>query len=222
MTERGVEREVAIPVGPLTLGGHLAVPGAANAIVVFVHGSGSSRFSPRNRYVAGVLVECGLGVLLLDLLSPEEEQIDRRSRALRFDIPILAERVLNVLSWLHSSDETAALKPGLFGSSTGAAAALTVAARRPGLVGAVVSRGGRVDLAGQALPSVTAPVLMIVGGEDRAVLALNEAALDDLACERRLEIVPGAGHLFEEPGALEQVAVLAREWFRRHLGQSDA
>ncbi len=222
MSERAVEWEVAIPIGPVTLHGHLAVPESAGAIVVFVHGSGSSRLSPRNRYVAGVLSDSGLGVLLLDLLSAEEEQIDRRTRALRFDIPVLAERVLNVLFWLHSTSETAALTPGLFGSSTGAAAALIAAAHRPELVGAVVSRGGRVDLAGQALPSVTAPTLMIVGGEDHAVLELNEAALEDLECERRLEIVPGAGHLFEEPGALEQVAVLARDWFLAHLGPGDA
>ena len=222
MKDRAVERDVAIPAGPVTLAGHVALPVGASGLVVFVHGSGSSRFSPRNRYVAGVLAEGGLGILLLDLLSAEEEAIDLRTRALRFDIPLLAERVLHVLDWIQATPDTANLTPGLFGSSTGAAAALIAAARRPGVVGAVVSRGGRVDLAGEALPAVRAPTLMIVGGEDRVVLELNEAAREELDCERRLEIVPGATHLFEEPGTLEQVAALTRDWFCRHLRRRDA
>jgi putative phosphoribosyl transferase len=184
---------------------------------VFAHGSGSGRFSPRNRAVAGVLVDAGLATLLMDLLTPEEEAEDVRTARLRFDIPLLAERVVYAIDWLSSEAILSALPVGCFGASTGAAAALIAAAERPGRVAAVVSRGGRPDLAGDALPRVQAPTLLIVGGRDAEVIRLNQKAQSLLGGESRLEIVPGATHLFEEPGALEQVAMLAREWFLRYL-----
>jgi dienelactone hydrolase len=200
------------------LDGDLTVPPDAHGIVVFAHGSGSGRFSPRNRAVANVLVQAGLATLLMDLLTAEEEAVDLRTRHLRFDVGLLGRRVIATIEWLAADATVTALPVGCFGASTGAAAALIAAAERPERVAAVVSRGGRPDLAGEALFRVTAPTLLIVGGNDIEVLRLNQQALAALAGEARLEIVPGATHLFEEPGALERVAVLARDWFLRHLG----
>ncbi|HEX2274908.1 MAG TPA: dienelactone hydrolase family protein [Acidimicrobiales bacterium] len=195
----------------------LALPASAQGVVAFAHGSGSSRHSPRNRFVADVLVDGGLGALLVDLLTPEEERRDVRTRELRFDIGLLAGRLAGIVDWLAAEPPTSGLPVGLFGASTGGGAALVAAARRPGQVGAVVSRGGRPDLAGPALAEVRAPTLLIVGGEDAVVIDLNRQAMALLGGEKRLEIIPGASHLFEEPGALEQVAALAREWFTAHL-----
>jgi len=207
------EREVAIG----DLGGSLTLPEQAPGIVVFAHGSGSSRFSPRNRYVAEVLVGSGFGTLLIDLLTAAEEERDRVTAELRFDIGLLAERLLAATDWLTEREETQALALGYFGASTGAAAALVAAAQRPERARAVVSRGGRPDLAGDALERVRAPTLLVVGGADEVVLELNRGALERLDVEARLEIVPGATHLFPEPGALEQVARLAADWFARFL-----
>jgi pimeloyl-ACP methyl ester carboxylesterase len=195
----------------------LALPEYAQAIVLFAHGSGSSRHSPRNRYVARVLNEAKLATLLIDLLTLHEEVIDTRTAHLRFDIDLLAERLVDATDWLTQFPDTKHLPIGYFGASTGAAAALAAAAVRPDVVGAVVSRGGRPDLAGSALPRVRAPTLLIVGGDDRQVIELNRAALAQLRCEKQLVIVPAATHLFEEPGALDEVARLARDWFQRHL-----
>jgi pimeloyl-ACP methyl ester carboxylesterase len=211
-------REVTLSADGVGLTGNLTVPEDPVGLVLFAHGSGSSRHSPRNRFVAGVLNEGGLATLLIDLLSAEEEAVDLQTRALRFDIPLLAGRVVAMVDRLADEEPVCELPVGLFGSSTGAAAALIAAARRPRRVGAVVSRGGRADLAGDALDQVRAPTLLIVGGLDQVVLALNEQALERLPGERRLEIVPGATHLFEEPGALPRVAALARDWFAAHLG----
>jgi dienelactone hydrolase len=211
------EPVVEVPLGEVTLAGALSVPPAARGVVVFAHGSGSGRFSPRNRAVAGVLAEAGLATLLMDLLTPAEEAEDLRTGRLRFDVRLLGERVIGAIDWLASHAAVGELAVGCFGASTGAAAALIAAAERPERVGAVVSRGGRPDLARDALPRVTAPTLLIVGGRDTEVIALNRFAQSLLAGESRLEIVPGAGHLFEEPGALERVAVLARDWFLEHL-----
>ncbi len=210
-------RLVRVSAGPVTVEGNLVVPEGAQGVVLFAHGSGSSRFSPRNRYVAHTIQEGGLGTLLIDLLTEEEERIDLRTREIRFDIPLLAERLVGAVDWLRANEETHELSIGLFGSSTGAAAALMAAPRRPEAIGAIVSRGGRPDLAGAALRQVQAPTLLIVGGRDTVVITLNEQALAQLQVEKRLEIVPGATHLFEEPGALEKVAELARDWFRQHL-----
>jgi dienelactone hydrolase len=185
--------------------------------VLFAHGSGSSRHSPRNRYVAWLLNEVGLATLLVDLLTSEEEAIDLTTAHLRFDIGLLAGRLIGVTDWLTEHPDTRHLRIGYFGASTGAAAALMAAAERADVVGAVVSRGGRPDLAGPALTRVKAPTLLIVGGNDFPVIDLNRAALAQLHCEKQLVIVPGATHLFEEPGALDQVAQLAREWFKRYL-----
>jgi putative phosphoribosyl transferase len=212
-----VERGVEIPANGVRLEGDLVVPSGARGIVVFAHGSGSGRFSPRNRAVAGVLVDSGLATLLMDLLTAEEEAVDLRTGHLRFDVGLLGRRVTDTIDWLASDATTEDLAVGCFGASTGAAAALIAAAERPDRVAAVVSRGGRPDLAGEALRRVAAPTLLIVGGNDVEVLRLNQLAQAALAGESRLEIVPGAGHLFEEPGALERVAVLARDWFQRHL-----
>jgi putative phosphoribosyl transferase len=212
------QRPVVIPAGDVRLAGDLTLPAGARGVVVFAHGSGSGRFSPRNRAVAGVLAGSGLATLLMDLLTEQEEAVDLRTRHLRFDIGLLAGRVVATVDWLASEPMTSALPSGTFGASTGAAAALIAAAERPERVRAVVSRGGRPDLAGDALRRVRAPTLLIVGGNDPEVLRLNEQALASLAGEARLEIVPGAGHLFEEPGTLELVALLARDWFVRHLG----
>lgn len=218
MAEReATVRSVRIPADGAELAGDLVVPAGATALVIFAHGSGSSRFSPRNRFVAGVLSQAGLATLLFDLLTPAEEDLDRYSGRYRFDIPLLATRLEAATVWAKQEPEPADLKVGYFGASTGAAAALIAAANRPGDIGAVVSRGGRPDLAADYLDRVRAPVLLIVGGNDRVVLELNRQALGKLRCEARLEVVPGAGHLFEEPGALERVAELARDWFETHL-----
>jgi dienelactone hydrolase len=208
---------VGVPVGHVALEGTMSVPANASGIVVFAHGSGSSRFSPRNRFVAATLREAGIATLLLDLLSPAEEQVDEVTRRHRFDIAMLADRLIATIDWLRAETATADSPVGLFGASTGGGAALVAAAERPVQVAAVVSRGGRPDLAGEALPRVEAPTLLIVGGEDHVVIDLNERARDHMRCEVRLEIVAGATHLFEEPGALERVATLARDWFLQHL-----
>jgi dienelactone hydrolase len=211
------EQLVQVPVGAVTLDGNLGVPAGARGIVLFAHGSGSSRHSPRNRYVAGVLREAGFATLLMDLLTADEETIDLRTQRLRFDISLLADRLVGATDWLAQNPETRDLTIGYFGASTGAAAALVAAAQRPDAVGAIVSRGGRPDLAGAALAHVRAPTLLIVGGNDIPVIGMNQEAMAQLHVETKLEIVPGATHLFEEPGALEEVARLAREWFERYL-----
>jgi pimeloyl-ACP methyl ester carboxylesterase len=211
------ERLVRVSAGRVALAGNLSLPAGAIGVVLFAHGSGSGRHSPRNRHVARLLYESRLATLLIDLLTAEEEAVYRRTAHLRFDIALLAERLVGAIDWLQLYPDTLHLPIGCFGASTGAAAALVAAARRPDAVGAVVSRGGRPDLAGPALPRVRAPTLLIVGGLDGPVIALNQAALAQLRCERELVIVPGATHLFEEPGALDQVARLARAWFERHL-----
>jgi dienelactone hydrolase len=199
------------------LDGNLSLPDCTRGIVLFAHGSGSSRFSPRNRYVAQLLNQEKLATLLIDLLSPEEEAVDQRTAQLRFNIGLLAERLVGVTDWLVEQPNTRPLRIGYFGASTGAAGALVAAAERPRIVHAIVSRGGRPDLAGPVLARVEAPTLLIVGGNDPVVIELNRAALAQLRCEKQLVIVPGATHLFEEPGALDEVARLARHWFRRHL-----
>ena len=211
------DEAVRIAVGGVTLDGDLAPPAPGGGIVLFAHGSGSSRHSPRNRRVAEHLRGAGLGTLLMDLLTADEEQVDLRSGELRFDIGLLARRLVAAVDWLTDrfGEEP---RLGLFGASTGAAAALVAAAERPDRVAAVVSRGGRPDLAGPALEQVPAPTLLIVGGADPQVLELNRQASGRLAAPWRLEVVPGASHLFEEPGALEEVARLAADWFAAHLG----
>jgi dienelactone hydrolase len=216
------ERVVRVPVGAKQLDGNLTLPASPIGVVLFAHGSGSSRHSPRNRYVARVLNEAGLATLLVDLLTPEEEAVDLRTGHLRFNIALLAKRLLGAAEWLKVLPETRQLAIGYFGASTGAAAALVAAAERPELAGAVVSRGGRPDLAGQTCPRVQAPTLLIVGGNDFQVIELNQAAFAQLRCEKQLVIVPGATHLFEEPNALEEVARLARVWFETHLAPAQA
>ncbi len=211
------EREVRISAGPVKLEGILDIPEGAGGIVLFAHGSGSGRHSPRNRYVARALGEAGLATLLIDLLTPDEEAVDLRTGHLRFDIGLLAERLAGATDWLMENPDTQGLRIGYFGASTGAGAALVAAAKRPEAVGAIVSRGGRPDLAGDALTLVEAPTLLIVGGNDVPVIGMNREALAQMREEKRLEIVPGATHLFEEPGALEEVARLAAGWFVRHL-----
>ena len=209
---------VHVAIGPVTLDGNLLVPENATGIVLFAHGSGSSRFSSRNRFVASVLRDANLGTLLIDLLTPREEQRDNVTAELRFDIGMLADRLAGTAEWLLR--QRSGMRIGLFGASTGGGAALVAAAERPEMIHAVVSRGGRPDLAGSALPRVKAPTLLIVGGDDLPVIALNRDAYDQMRCERRMEIVPGATHLFEEPGTLETVAELARDWFERYLDNS--
>lgn len=209
----GTVLEVEIPSGRRRLCGILTVPADAKGVVAFAHGSGSGRFSPRNQFVARVLQDAGLATLLLDLL--EEEEAEDREKV--FDIPLLAERLQSAATWLSKQAATRALRLGYFGASTGAGAALVAAARDPAAVGAVVSRGGRPDLARGYLPAVEAPTLLIVGGYDDVVIELNEQALRMLCCPKELVIVPGATHLFEEPGTLEEVARLAKDWFVRHL-----
>lgn len=210
--------EVDIPAGKVSLPGTATLPERAVGIVAFAHGSGSSRHSPRNQYVAGVLHGHGIATLLFDLLTPQEDQ----TYATRFDIELLTERLLAAIGWLEGNDETKGMKLGCFGASTGAAAALQAAAKHPGIA-AVVSRGGRPDLAGpQALTLVRAPTLLIVGGWDDGVIDLNRRAYDLLRCEKQLEIVPGATHLFEEPGTLEQAAEHAARWFAEHLKTAKA
>jgi putative phosphoribosyl transferase len=213
-----VSELVQITAGPVQLEGNLDVPAQAEALVLFAHGSGSSRHSSRNRYVAEVLREAGLATLLFDLLTAREEAVDRQTAHLRFDIDLLAERLLGATEWLAQNPPTAQLAIGYFGASTGAAAALIAAARLPDRLRAVVSRGGRPDLAGSALAQVRAPTLLIVGGHDVPVIELNQTALAQLgAQEKQLVIVPGATHLFEEPGALGLVARLATAWLTRYL-----
>ena len=211
------EQLVHVPAGAITLDGNLGVPAGARGVVLFAHGSGSSRHSPRNRYVAGVLREAGLATLLMDLLTADEEAIDLQTQRLRFDISLLADRLVGATDWLAQNPDTGDLTIGYFGASTGAAAALVAAAQRPDAVGAIVSRGGRPDLAGAALARVRAPTLLIVGGNDIPVIGMNQEAMAQLHVENQLEIVPGATHLFEEPGALDEVARLAQEWFERYL-----
>ncbi|HEY3203523.1 MAG TPA: dienelactone hydrolase family protein [Thermoanaerobaculia bacterium] len=211
------ERAVRVPAGPVLLDGNLSVPEDAIGIVLFAHGSGSSRHSPRNRAVASELQAGGLATLLLDLLTPEEEAVDEQTAELRFDITLLAKRLVDVTRWLTEEARTRKLPVGYFGSSTGGGAALVAAAALPGDVRAVVSRGGRPDLAGPALSGVKAPTLLIVGGDDTTVLALNREALERIPAEKELAIIPHATHLFPEPGALAEVARLASEWFQRHL-----
>jgi putative phosphoribosyl transferase len=210
-------RLIYIPVGRAEIQGDLHIPYESTSIVVFAHGSGSSRHSPRNKYVADVLNDAGLATLLIDLLTPDEELIDFQTTRLRFDIDLLADRLITVMHWLHGQPATEKLHLGYFGASTGAAAALVAAGREPQFVEAIVSRGGRPDLAGPWLKKVQAPTLLIVGGNDKVVIELNYQAAAELRAEHRLEIIPNAGHLFEEPGALEQVAALARDWFEEHL-----
>jgi putative phosphoribosyl transferase len=212
------EREVRVSAGPVTLEGSLGIPSGVGGVVLFAHGSGSGRHSPRNRYVAGVLREANLATLLIDLLTEDEEEVDLRTTRLRFDIGLLARRLVGATDWLVQNPDTEQLRIGYFGASTGAGAALVAAAERPDEVGAIVSRGGRPDLAGDALPLVKAPTLLIVGGNDEPVIGMNEEALARMRAVKRLQIVPGASHLFEEPGALEEVARLATVWFACHLG----
>lgn len=217
MKVSAAEQLVRIVVDSAKLDGNLSLPEDATGVVLFAHGSGSSRHSPRNLYVAQALQDGGLGTLLMDLLTSTEEREDARTARLRFDIGLLAGRVVGASDWLARNPATAHLPVGYFGASTGAAAALVAAAERPDDARAVVSRGGRPDLAIPALDRVKAPTLLIVGGEDVPVIEMNREALKHLNVEKRLEIVPGATHLFEEPGTLEEVARLAREWFQGHL-----
>ena len=214
------DRAVHVDAQGAALAGDLALPAEAPGVVLFAHGSGSSRHSPRNRAVAKALQGAGLGTLLIDLLTAEEERVDARTAHLRFDIGLLARRLAAVVDWLDADAETAGLPVGLFGASTGGGAALVAAAERPDRVRAVVSRGGRPDLAGAALPNVTAPTLLIVGGDDVPVVGMNRDAMARMTGNVRLEIVPGATHLFEEAGAMERVSALAADWFSRYLGAS--
>jgi putative phosphoribosyl transferase len=213
---RDTEHVVLVPAGSASLEGNLVVTPEATGVVLFAHGSGSSRHSSRNQFVARRLQSEGLGTLLIDLLTSDEERVDVTGH-IRFDIDLLADRLNAAVDWLADRQETRGLRVGLFGASTGGGAALVAAARDPDQVGAVVSRGGRPDLAGDALPRVRAPTLLIVGGRDTPVIELNERAVAQMRAEVRLEIVPGASHLFEEPGALERVAELASGWFARFL-----
>jgi putative phosphoribosyl transferase len=214
--------EVQIQAGRAVLSGNLTTPQNALGLVLFAHGSGSSRHSPRNQFVARTLNDAGLATLLFDLLTPHEEAIDMRTGEHRFNIGLLAERLVHATKWAKQQEQTPNLHIGYFGSSTGAAAALVAAAEIPQDVGAIVSRGGRPDLAGDALPKVQAPTLLIVGGNDDIVIELNEMARDQMRSEVKLEIVPGATHLFEEPDALEKVAKLATDWFVDHIGAKSA
>jgi dienelactone hydrolase len=211
--------ETSIPLNDVTLGASVTVPRKASGLVIFAHGSGSGRHSPRNQYVAGVLREAGLGTLLFDLLTAEEERAEAYTRHLRFNIPFLAERLVGVTRWALEQMKPRELNIGYFGSSTGAAAALVAAAELRGVIAAMVSRGGRPDLADDALEHVKAPTLLIVGGEDQDVITLNQEAYSRLHCEKALRIIPGASHLFEEPGALENVAETGSEWFVQYLRQ---
>jgi pimeloyl-ACP methyl ester carboxylesterase len=208
-----VSETVLIPADGSALVGDLVVPGRVRSVVLFAHGSGSSRFSPRNRAVAGALRRAGLGTLLLDLLTEQEERVDTVTAQHRFDIPMLGERLTAAIDWLGEHPETRGLPVDLFGASTGAAAALVAASQRPDRVRSVVSRGGRPDLAGTALSGVRAPVLLIVGGRDREVLGMNQDAARQLSAPHQVRVIPGATHLFEEPGGLDAVADAAREWF---------
>lgn len=215
---RNEQNEVRISSGRVTLEGNLTIPQEATGIVLFAHGSGSGRHSPRNQFVAQVLNQAGLATLLLDLLTADEEEEDWYTAHLRFDIDLLSNRLIGAADWAAGEPAARHLRQGLFGASTGAAAALIAAAERPDQIAAVVSRGGRPDLAGPALARVRAPTLLIVGGLDVPVIELNQRAAAQLYVEKRLEIVPGATHLFEEPGALEEVGRLAVDWFKRYFG----
>ena len=216
-TESGSTTPVRVSIGDQSLNGDLRIPPQSHGLVLFAHGSGSSRHSPRNQYVARALERRNLATLLIDLLTPEEERIDDRTAQYRFDIPMLASRLVAIVDWLRAGQETASLPIGLFGASTGGGAALMAAADRPREIAAVVSRGGRPDLAGPALAKVTTPTLLVVGGFDTPVIQMNRDAMKQMRGEVRLEIVPGATHLFEEPGTLERVAELAADWFARYL-----
>jgi pimeloyl-ACP methyl ester carboxylesterase len=218
-TAEVAERQIRVQAGRITLEGNLGIPEGARGVVLFAHGSGSGRLSPRNRFVAWYLRAAGLGTLLLDLLTVDEEAVDQYTAHLRFDIGLLAGRLVDTTDWLAEDPRTAGLTVGYFGASTGGGAALVAAAGRPECVAAVVSRGGRPDLAGDALPAVRAPTLLIVGGDDEPVIGMNEDALARLGAPvKKLVIVPGASHLFEEPGKLEDVAKLAAGWFTHYLG----
>lgn len=217
-----MEREISIDAPGVSLRADLALPDDARGLVIFAHGSGSSRHSPRNRAVAGALQRAGLSTLLMDLLTAEEEREDLATARLRFDIPLLAERLTAAIGSMAEEAETAAFPIGAFGASTGAAAALVAAARRPDVVRAIVSRGGRPDLAEDDLSAVRAPTLLVVGSRDEQVLEMNRQAMSRMDCEVSLEVVPGATHLFEEPGALDQVARHASRWFVRHLADQTA
>ena len=211
------ESPVQVAAGKVILEGNLGIPEEARGVVAFAHGSGSSRHSPRNRYVARILRNAGLATLLFDLLTADEETEDMETAKLRFDIGLLARRLIAATDWLKENAGTRKLGIGYFGASTGAAAALIAAAERPAIVSAIVSRGGRPDLAGKALPRVKAPTLLIVGGRDFLVIDINQEALANISAEKKLVVVAGATHLFEEPGALEEVARLAADWFTSHL-----
>lgn len=220
VSSESVEQAVTVPAGGVSLEGSLTVPPGAHGVVLFAHGSGSSRHSPRNQFVAKSLRDGGLGTLLIDLLTAAEEGVDMYTREHRFDIGLLARRLAGAIDWLAEDSLTRELPVGLFGASTGGGAALVAAADRPGRVRAVVSRGGRPDLAGEALARVTAPTLLIVGERDAQVIALNRAAMAQMTATVQLDIVPGATHLFEEPGTLEDVARLARDWFISRLSRT--
>jgi putative phosphoribosyl transferase len=219
MRNRSFQDEISLSIelSDVALEGSLGLPASARGIVIFAHGSGSSRFSPRNRFVADFLQQKGQGTLLFDLLTAREDALDERTAEIRFDIAFLARRLIAVTRWLSGYPAVRHLRMGYFGASTGAAAALVAAADLPAMVQAVVSRGGRPDLAAASLPKVKAPTLLIVGGGDREVIEMNRQALAKLKTAKDLVIVPGATHLFEEPGALEQVARLAGDWFDRYL-----
>ena len=212
-----MHRPLSIELADVQLTGDLLLPDGARGLVVFVHGSGSSRLSTRNQQVARYLSERGLATLLFDLLSAAEERIDRITSELRFDIPLLTQRLVGVLDWIAAESELSFLPVGLFGASTGAAAAILSAVQRPEQVRAIVSRGGRTDLAGGKVQQLHAPILQIVGARDPVILGLNRKVSQALACEQRLDVVPGATHLFEEPGTLQEVARLAAQWFEQHL-----
>ena len=217
MEDRNLPLAVSIPLGRYSIQGDLTIPGGSVAAVIFAHGSGSSRHSPRNKYVAETLNERGLSTLLIDLLTTEEEAIDNQTAELRFNIRILADRLVAATDWVRQQRNLSTLRLGYFGASTGAAAALVAAAQRPDVIDAVVSRGGRPDLAGDYLAEVTAPTLLIVGERDTEVIELNRKALKAMRGPTELQIVPYATHLFEEPGALEQVALRSRWWFEEKL-----
>jgi dienelactone hydrolase len=221
-TSDATRTSVAVPIGAESLPGELGMPPGAHGIVLFAHGSGSSRHSPRNQRVARTLERRHLATLLIDLLTPQEEAVDDVTAEFRFDIPLLAKRLVAIVDWLRGRAETASLPIGLFGASTGGGAALIAAAERPGDVAAVVSRGGRPDLAGRALERVSAPTLLVVGGHDAPVIQMNRDAMRQMRGEVKLEIVPGATHLFEEPGTLDRVADLAGSWFEHHLQPAGA
>ena len=211
------QTEMKIPLGNVVVEGTLTLPLGTKGVVLFAHGSGSSRFSPRNQYVAKEFNKATIGTLLFDLLTQEEEETDMVTAEYRFNIPLLAKRLVGVTEWLRNDTQTKKLAFGYFGASTGAAAALIAAAKLPNEIAAVVSRGGRPDLAGEYLPNVVAPTLLLVGGLDTEVIELNQEAMDQMTAEKKLTIIPGATHLFEEPGTLEQVAKFSKDWFLRYL-----